>query len=427
MSKPSESDVRRGMGNSVFQRMDYMSSEANAIPCDGMTEPNLCAVPSSSTFEDPEIFDGPVFPLWDTQPHSLKAFWRNQKAAVEEIHKCIDRGTEIVDLSEFGLEKLQDSTLQPLQYLVAQRRPPPPGVQWQRFDSFIPEVQLFLANNSLSRLPGQLFRLHNLTVLSLRHNNLTELPSAIRSLVNLRELNVSNNRLQWLPYEIQRLLRKDLKMLRLHPNPFIQPVVSSSDGSRSLTPHPPRTRPAFLRNDGALARGSPPSPVTTSACWTDLNVSTPNEKRFSDDASKVPSLFEVSLRACYDLPQLGQLPLYLPIEAPESLTSALKHTWKLKQQNGQRCTICTSSYIVPRTEWIEWWPLLGRGTGVNNADLGNLPQLNDIPPTSAPFPSAMENSFIPLLRRGCSWLCVPDSSSNGNIVGWSSAADIGQK
>ncbi|KAL8675773.1 MAG: hypothetical protein Q9224_007385, partial [Gallowayella concinna] len=223
MSKPSESDVGRGISNSVSQRMDYMSSEANVIPGKGMTEPELCAVTSSSTFEDPEIFNGPVFPFWDTQPHSLKAFWRNQKAAVEEIHKCIDRGTEIVDLSDYGLEKLQDSTLQPLQYLVAQRRPPPPGVQWQRFDSFIPEVQLYLAKNSLSRLPGQLFRLHNLTVLSLRHNNLTELPTAIRSLVNLRELNVSNNRLQWLPYEIQRLLRKDLKMLRLHPNPFIQP------------------------------------------------------------------------------------------------------------------------------------------------------------------------------------------------------------
>lgn len=52
-----------------------------------------------STCDDPETFEGPVFPYWDVQPDCLKAFWRMQKAAVKEINRCVDRGSETVDLS----------------------------------------------------------------------------------------------------------------------------------------------------------------------------------------------------------------------------------------------------------------------------------------------------------------------------------------
>ncbi|KAL8810568.1 MAG: hypothetical protein Q9223_007728, partial [Gallowayella weberi] len=420
MAKPSQSDDSQSNACSTLQKGDYLSPEVDTIPDDSISEPELYAMTSASTFKDPEIFDGPMFPFWDTQPSSLKAFWRNQKAAVEVIQNCIDCGLEIVDLSNFALEKLQESTLQPLQYLIRQSLLP--YIEW--FDSLKPDIQLFLAYNSLSRLPGQLFRLHNLTVLSLRNNNLTELPSAIGSLVNLRELNVGSNRLQWLPYEIQRLLRKELKIFGCHPNPFVQPV-SSSESSGFPVPHPLSTRPAFFRNDGALARGSPPSPLTISAYRSDLDVPTATERRFSEDASKVPSLFEVSLRVCYDLAELGQLPLQVPREAPESLTSALKCTWKLKQEGGQRCTICKSSYIIPRTEWIEWWPLSG--------SVGVVPDPESFPPSDgtpqdAPFSasctSAMASSLVPFLRRGCSWLCVPDRKSSGTSVGWISATDV---
>ncbi|KAL8803724.1 MAG: hypothetical protein Q9182_002999 [Xanthomendoza sp. 2 TL-2023] len=394
---------------------DYRSPEVDITPGDEISEPKLYAMTSPSTFKDPEIFDGPVFPHWDTQPPSLKAFWQNQKAAVEVIQNCIDRGSEIVDLSNFALEKLQESTLQPLQYLIAHRSPLPPLFQCQRFGTFIPDIQLFLAYNSLSRLPGQLFRLHNLTVLSLRNNNLTELPSAIGSLVNLRELNVGSNRLQWLPYEIQRLLRKELKLFGCHPNPFIRPR-SSSENIRFSEHHPLSTRPAFFSNDGALARGSHPCPRTTSAYWSHSDVPPPTERRFSDDASKVPSLFEVSLRACYDSTQLGQLPLHVPREAPESLTSALKRTWNLKQEGGQRCTICKSSYIIPRTEWIEWRPL--RGSAAVVPDPESLPPSDGTRPDAPSCTSPLVSSFVPLLRRGCSWLCLPDQKSSETIVGW---------
>ena len=48
--------------------------------------------------DDPETFDGPVFPYWGDQPTSPKDFWRVQKIAVEHISKCIDDGVEVIDL-----------------------------------------------------------------------------------------------------------------------------------------------------------------------------------------------------------------------------------------------------------------------------------------------------------------------------------------
>lgn len=51
------------------------------------------------TSEDPENFDGPVFPYWDVQPVSTEAFWRTQRAAIKEISICVDHGIETVDLA----------------------------------------------------------------------------------------------------------------------------------------------------------------------------------------------------------------------------------------------------------------------------------------------------------------------------------------
>lgn len=43
---------------------------------------------------------------------------------------------------------------------------------------------------------------------------------------------------------------------------------------------------------------------------------------------------------------------------------------------GQKCSVCRKIYVVPRTEWLEWWSVEGEGG-------------------------------LPFLRRGCSWGCVP--------------------
>ena len=49
--------------------------------------------------EDPGGFEGPVFPYWEEQPSNLKWFHHNQKYATEKVLACVDRGTEVLDLS----------------------------------------------------------------------------------------------------------------------------------------------------------------------------------------------------------------------------------------------------------------------------------------------------------------------------------------
>ncbi|KAI4235395.1 MAG: hypothetical protein LQ352_008096, partial [Teloschistes flavicans] len=51
------------------------------------------------TWEDPEKFEGPVFPYWDHQPSNLPNFWRTQKEAARKIEESCTYGSEIVDLS----------------------------------------------------------------------------------------------------------------------------------------------------------------------------------------------------------------------------------------------------------------------------------------------------------------------------------------
>ncbi|KAM5544423.1 hypothetical protein V8D89_002083 [Ganoderma adspersum] len=64
------------------------------------------------------------------------------------------------------------------------------------------DIQIYLANNSISRLPPELFRVNALTVLSLRSNDLTSIPPQIVQLKGLQELNLAQNKLRWLPAEM---------------------------------------------------------------------------------------------------------------------------------------------------------------------------------------------------------------------------------
>ncbi|PWN24989.1 hypothetical protein BDZ90DRAFT_234596 [Jaminaea rosea] len=87
-------------------------------------------------------------------------------------------------------------------------------------------LQLFLHNNSLTRLPSALFEVGNLRVLSLRKNNLTSLPAAIGDLAQLRELNIAGNRLRWLPAEILKLR---LDRFSYWPNAFVRPAQDTGE------------------------------------------------------------------------------------------------------------------------------------------------------------------------------------------------------
>jgi len=88
-----------------------------------------------------------------------------------------------------------------------------------------PKLKIFLASNSLTTLPEELFNLDRLTVLSLRGNKIHEVPPAIGRLHNLKELNLSQNGLQYLPYEILDLFSIDsrLQSFQIHPNLFYEP------------------------------------------------------------------------------------------------------------------------------------------------------------------------------------------------------------
>ncbi|KAI4172132.1 MAG: hypothetical protein LQ343_003780 [Gyalolechia ehrenbergii] len=368
---------------------------------------------------DPGNFTGPVFPYWEDQPTATKGFWHIQKAAAEHVTKCIDNGEDVIDFNDFGLTKLQESTLEPLQHLVARPRISPQAEStWEGYDSFTPTLQIYLANNQLTRLPGQLFRLEALTVLSLRGNNITNLPPAISNLVCLRELNVSNNRLRWLPYEIWELLQKKLRFFGFHPNPFVRAMPRSMT-PRSLKSSLCNTDPALFQVDGSLARDSPPSPTSTLSHWPDPTKPKTRSPGTTDHTNKTPSLFETSLRACYKSPQLSQLPFLTPIDAPKSIVPALKHTWRVKQEGGQRCTMCNAQYIIPRTEWFEWWQLTVKKEGAlrfSKAQDSDSPSHEKYTEICVPV-----GSPVPLLRRGCSWSCVPrtdvsDRSENG--TGW---------
>ncbi|KAL8984211.1 MAG: hypothetical protein Q9205_001762 [Flavoplaca limonia] len=368
-----------------------------------------------TTVEDSENLDGPVFPYWDTQPVSTETFWRTQSCAIKEISRCVDHGIETVDLSHFGLTKLQESTLEPLRFLVAERNISLPNANSQTFETFIPYLQLYLANNALLQLPGQLFNLRNLTVLSLRHNNLTEIPAAIGELVNLRELNISNNRLRWLPYEVLQLLSMHLRIYRFHPNPFIEPVPGTID--QTLPSH--RNQLAFFRIDGTLFRNSLPSPAMAYPCSAEPDRSNPVNQGYPKQSRSVPSLFEISLRACSKLAELSELPDLIPQDGPDAVRSCLMRAWKLKQEGGQRCSACKSVYIVPRTQWIEWWQWPTGGPHYFFSINSPLPTMMD---TSKPNPhcnpsAGVDTSVVPFIRRGCSWSCVPEPCPGDGDIG----------
>ncbi|KAL8832925.1 MAG: hypothetical protein Q9170_004653 [Blastenia crenularia] len=399
--RKSKRVFKRNMDSGVWMGSDSdIEDELHVLNVDTSRPSKLLPQLALETLEDPGNFSGPVFPYWDDQPDYFEEFWGVQKTAVDYINKCVDDGIEVIDL-KFG--PLTESS-----------------ARWQDYSTLSPKLQIYLAGNRLSRLPGRLFQLQAITVLSLRNNNITELPAAIGNLVNLSELNVSNNNLRWLPYEIRELLQRNLRFLGFHPNPFIRAM------SRFINPISPTaalcsTEPTIQHIDGTLARDSPPSPVTTSTHWPEsaptgqTQMHTNKEMKTSiprfglprsRPLHKVPSLFETSLRTCYNLPQLSQLPFLVP--TPEATTAALKHAWHVKQEGGQRCTICNSSFIIPRTEWIEWWQLAVKAE-----------PLVSQPPSDEDY--RLLGSPVPLLRRGCSWSCAPGVGGVGEGIartGW---------
>ena len=305
------------------------------------------------------------------------------------------------------MQQVRMPTLRPLRYHT--RIMPKQGKKDQ-YQSLTPALRLYLSNNVLEEIPGEVFHLKNLEVLSLRSNNLTEILPSIGELTNLKELNLGSNQLNWLPWELLGLLHASLHKCMIYPNPFFRPVPSTWNYVSTQKPESGEpcqvasTRIAFLDITGASFRQWPPAPSSLSEHWPEPQADDEFLGPPPEERTRTPSLLELALRKCKDSPQLSQFPFLIPEDSPEHLKDLLQKTWKLKEAGGKSCSVCGNEYIVPRTEWIEWWYCI--------PEQGFWGQLEN--------PVAMHKMPVPLLRRGCSWACWEENASP-LIRGWSSA------
>ncbi len=309
---------------------------------------------------------------------------------------------------KLGLQQIRTHTLRPLRYLI--RHTSGGGIA-EQYEELTPSLHLFLSNNELDDVPGELFKLENLTVLSLRSNDLTEIVSSISKLTKLQELNVGSNQLNWLPWELLQLTKGSLSRWTLFPNPFIRPVPSTWDYNKRVSMpgsdhayQVASTHIAFLDITGTSSRQWRPAPSSMTEHWPEPARIHEFHGPPTEEQTRIPSLLELALQTCYRAPQLSQLPFLLPEDVDVAhLIQLLKQTFYLKEAGGRECSVCGREYIVPRTEWVEWWCLV-------------------LPHSPGKRESALDRSGgpIPFLRRGCSWACwvqEPDPL----IRGWSLA------
>ena len=310
------------------------------------------------------------------------------------------------------LQQIRTQTLKPLHLLIRQIHV---RGRVEHYEELFPSIGLYLSNNELDDLPGELFKLENLKVLSLRSNNLTEISSSVGKLTKLEELNVACNQLNWLPWEfLQTKACHD--MWKLLPNPFIRPTPITEEYNKRVSMpgsdhahHVASTHIAFLDVTGASNRQWRPAPSSTTEHWPDLARIHDFLGPRAEEQTRVHSLLELVLRKCYNSPQLSRLPLLLPEDVGGAyLIELLKQTFYIKEAGGRECSVCGREYIVPRTEWVEWWYLVSpRSSGAIQGAL------------------ARSGGPTPFLRRGCSWACwvqAPDTV----ITGWSLAPTEGR-
>ncbi|RDW77484.1 hypothetical protein BP6252_05537 [Coleophoma cylindrospora] len=387
-------------------------------------------------------------------PTSQESSTAAEDRARQQIGECLDEGTEDIILSSLNLSSISNSTISPLASFTCQ----PKLSAGVTFESLIPNLKIFLQSNRLTSLPASLFSLERLTFLTLRDNQLDELPPSIGNLPNIKELNVSQNKLRYLPFEILQLVSSmgKLKNAQLHPNPFLEPkdlhgqieqdipsdlepvlspVFGSSQRRQVTRPSTPihnkekehgwspywhvaykrRTQVRFRDITGALMKG----PIFPSDSAQDkARLASPSNQDLGgnlvpladendcaeppaprgNQISRAPSLMEVALSACSKTPQLPYLAEYLDNDSPEHLHALLEQTCAKKDSGGSKCTICKRDFIIARTEWIEFWELakIENRTASAASPLRQVENERDI-----------VESMVPLIRRGCSWLCVP--------------------
>lgn len=285
--------------------------------------------------------------------------------------------------SDLALRELPGCIVNPLRYLTIQPHHRLPPSQ-EAYHPLTPSIRLYLANNLLSSLPGEVYKIENLVELSVRHNEITTVLPSISKLVNLEIINLSSNNINYLPWEILDHVRSG-KLMRsyLHPNPFFAPI-SDHPECEGLPEMPPyaevgglilyaTTCIGYLDITGRACTNSPPAPSATKhhKPWT-RNRPVAKTPEWSNRSSHTPSLFELALRTCAHSPSSP-----LPEDSPFAVSKWLKHALLVREAGGTLCSVCKKPYVIPRAEWIEWWH------GVSSVA-----------------------AVLPLLRRACSWGCA---------------------
>ena len=395
---------------------------------------------ASKYVEDPGNFEGPVWPFWQPQPENLGRYHALQRQATAKVGAAFDKNDNSVDLSDGGYEDIRAPTLRLLRYMTN------PTVLKDGFGNLEPNLSLFLSNNALTEVPSEIYNLPGTRVLSLRCNKIQEILPGVGNLKKLEELNLGSNQLEWLPWEILSMLPTTDHKFSFFPNPFLKampqynlgilgqkasqsgpsparrrsnnplrriPSIPIEDPSEPCKPrYMASTRPAFLDICGRPVVGHTPSPTSQSSFWISSDISEPSSSSRPppEQQKRTPSLLELSLRACSHSSNLSQAPFLLPRDASPHLIDLVKRTFKLRESGGQKCTVCSKPFIVPRTEWVEWWYVNpdsdeeGEQAG-ENVGLGSEPA-------------------IPFLRRGCSWRCWEEREGSV-FTGWRSVKGEG--
>ena len=311
--------------------------------------------------------------------------------------------------SGLNLRSIPSGLLRPLRHLTKLPSVKEAPISDNVYTSLQPFLSIYLPGNSLVSLHNELFELSGLKVLSVRNNKLHEIPYTIQKLTALQVLNVAVNRLTYLPWELLGLLQHgELKHFTACPNPFPSvEEVPVAKWHRQSTQDDEESTHDPLRFDDY--EGSPPPDA-----WAALHVATGPITRLdmegrriedpsassmmarvsipSNSAASAPSLREVALRAVCKLPDLEHVTDEELADFPALVIPLMHQVKKIRAAGGQQCSVCRQEYVVPRTEWLEWWDCSPHENGMKR-----------------PRSSGEKLRPLPFKRFGCSWACIPDA------------------
>ncbi|KAK0656653.1 hypothetical protein B0T16DRAFT_366218 [Cercophora newfieldiana] len=431
MPKPQARQFRRQLDSGVWMAQDDSTDNDEYSELD--LRPAKIVTPSKgfapSTVFTPSKLSSP--------PIQRSKFTVQEVHAQECIQKCIDEGTEEVDLNQMSLETISDSILEPINQIA----PIPTVTKDVAFEQRDPEIKLYLSSNWLTQFPAAIIHLQHLTVLSLRGNRLTQIPPAIASLKNLKTLNVAQNSLRHLPGELVDLMQRGSTLceLHVHPNPFYRPVegakyrlFGADEYDKSLKRRHMEVTPGLWQGKTTVLRARTPVQFADSArnILSEFELPdpdallTPEEARLRlEDFSELetpagvadpspssersfepvgaPSLFDLALRAAVRHPDAAEIEdaiddctMYGSLRPGHK--TVFERARNIRQLGGQECCVCGRKTLNPVTEWVEFRELCPTiiQTGANGVVEWSRTE-------------CLQEAWVPFLRRGCSWDCIP--------------------